>query len=122
MSETPFRFRHQVIDDAPPGSMLDITLLTDVDGDGRCDIVIGGKEGPVNLFWYENPSWQRHEMAAAEQLEAGGLAVDLTGTGRSDIIAGQQVHSHNLILVREPAGSDGLVARPHHRRPFREVP
>jgi hypothetical protein len=107
MPERAFRFRHEVIDDAPPGSMLDITLLTDVNGDGRPDIVIGGKEGAVNLFWYENPAWRRHEMASAPQLEAGGLAVDLTGTGRPDIIAGQQMQSHKLFWFENPPDPAG---------------
>ena len=48
-------FRHEVIDHAPPGIPVDITLLADVDGDGLTDIIIGGKQGEANLWWYRNP-------------------------------------------------------------------
>jgi len=80
------RFRHQVIDMDPPGSEHDITLIADVNGDGRNDIIIGGKRGDVNLFWYENPYWLRHEMASAPDLEAGGVVLDVNGDGRLDIV------------------------------------
>ncbi len=86
------RFRHVTIDDDPPGGKHDITLLHDLTGNGLPDIIVGGKDGPPNLFWYENPGWQRHEMAAADDLEAGGVILDVSGNGRPDIIAGQQGH------------------------------
>lgn len=83
------RFRHEIIDADPPGSRHDIVLLHDINGNGKLDIVIGGKLGDVNLFWYENPSWRRHDMALSPNLEAGGLMVDITGNGLTDIVAGQ---------------------------------
>ena len=70
MGERGLKFRHEVIDADPPGSEHDITLIADLTGNGRNDIIIGGKKGPPNLFWYENPSWARHAMADAPELEA----------------------------------------------------
>ena len=102
MSPGELRFRHQVIDANPPGGEHDIVLLGDLTGNGRPDVVIGCKTGDVNLFWYENPSWQRHDIAAAPQLEAGGVLVDLTGNGRLDIVAGQQIHGHCLYWFEHP--------------------
>ena len=29
------------------------------------EIIIGGKKGPPNLFWYANGKWARHDMAGA---------------------------------------------------------
>lgn len=39
------KFRHAVIDPEPPGAQHDITLLFDVNGNGKKDIVIGAKIG-----------------------------------------------------------------------------
>ena len=75
MTDEALKFRRVVIAADPPGSLHDITLIGDINGDGRPEIVIGGKKGPPNLFWYENPSWRRHDMADAPNLEAGGYYV-----------------------------------------------
>jgi len=100
-------FRHVVIDPDPPGSLHDITLIADINGDGRNDIIIGGKEGPPNLFWYENPSWRRHVMADVANLEAGGLVFDLTGNGRLDVVAGQQIGGRDLLWFECPDDPTG---------------
>ena len=105
------RFRHEIIDPDPPGSHHDITLLADVNGNGRTDIIIGGKEGEVNLFWYENPSWTRHLMASAPNLEAGGLVFDITGNGRLDVVAGQQIGTNCLYWFECPTDPTGLWAK-----------
>ena len=39
MRNPTVKFRHEVIDPDPPGSHHDITLIADVDGDGRPNIV-----------------------------------------------------------------------------------
>lgn len=102
MGKPVLKFRHEVLDPDPPGSMHDITLIADINGDGRNEIIIGGKEGPVNLFWYENPSWKRHDIASAPELEAGGVLLDIAGNGRLDIIAGQQIRGHELYWFENP--------------------
>lgn len=79
-------FRRETIDSDPPGSLLDVTLIADVTGNGRPDIVIGGKAGAANLFWYENPTWECHAIASAPELEAGGVSLDITGNGLPDIV------------------------------------
>ena len=84
------RFRHEVIDANPPGAQHDVTLITDVNGNGRNDIIIGGKVGDPHIFWYENPSWTRHDMIWGTDLEAGGIVLDVNGDGRPDVVIGQQ--------------------------------
>ena len=111
MADRPLRFRHEVIDPDPPGSEHDIVLITDVNGDGRNDIIIGGKQGECNLFWYENPSWQRHMMASAPELEAGGVLLDINGDGRLDVVAGQQWGGHELYWFECPADPTALWPR-----------
>ena len=105
----PINFRHVVIDPAPAGSENDILLIADVNGDGFSDIIVGGKFAPGpgrqpatgNLVWYEWPTWQRHTIGCGE-LEAGGVAWDLTGTGRPDIIAGEQWSGRHLFWWENP--------------------
>jgi len=97
------KFRHQVIDADPPGRLHDITLIADINSDGRNEVVIGGKEGPPNLFWYENPSWRRHVMAETPELEAGGVVFDINGDGRPDIVAGQQISGRKLFWFENPS-------------------
>jgi len=63
----------------------------DVDGDGRPDIVIGGREG--RLVWLQNPGadgpWVEHLVdGGVRDVECGGSLVDLTGNGRPDIVVG----------------------------------
>ncbi len=102
MAQSELRFRHEVIDPDPAGSHHDITLLADLNGDGLRDIIIGCKEGDFHLFWYENPSWERHVMAVAPNLEAGGVVFDLNGDGRLDIVAGQQIGGNELYWFEGP--------------------
>ena len=76
----PFVFEYHLVDPSPLGTENDVCLIGDISGNGRNDIVIGGKYGDDNLVWYENPTWERHVMATAH-LEAGGVLVDVNGNG-----------------------------------------
>ena len=78
-SETPSpltRFRHRFIDRDKPYRATDI-LATDVDGDGRQDIVCGA-------WWYKNPTWQRRTIPGIYQVVN---AFDIDGDGREELIA-----------------------------------
>jgi hypothetical protein len=99
----PLKFRHELLDAHPPGEEHGITLLADVNNDGRLDVVIGCKKGEYNLFWYESPAWRRHDMAKAPGLDAGGAVLDVNGDGRPDIIAGQQLGGRELYWFECPA-------------------
>jgi sugar phosphate isomerase/epimerase len=119
-SETPaVTFRHERIDDDAPARRMSFCLTTDLTGNGREDVVVGalgddwtvtipglGKRVnllglPVvsdlvdrlepNLFWYENPGWERHEVGYAHDLSVGGALGDLTGNGRVDLVTGQNL-------------------------------
>jgi hypothetical protein len=93
-SKQPLAFVHQTIDPDPLGTENDVCLIGDIDGNGKNDVVIGGKTGQDNLVWYENPTWQRHVIATAH-LEAGGVLVDLNGSGRLDLVAGNPMDGPN---------------------------
>ncbi len=99
------KFRHEVIDANPPGAQHDVTLITDVNGNGRNDIIIGGKVGDPHIFWYENPSWTRHDMIWGTDLEAGGVVLDVNGDGRPDVVIGQQGRGKELYWFENPEDS-----------------
>ena len=98
------KFRHEIIDPNPPGAHIDITLIADVDGDGKQDIIIGGKQGEANLWWYKNPGWERHIMAVAPGLEAGGVVLDINGDGRADAL----ILKNNLVRAYR-VGSTSII-------------
>lgn len=116
------RFRYERIDNRPPSGRLSSCVTTDLTGNGRPDLIVSamgdpyrvslfGRSVPLrgkpfvgnflkrfesNLFWYENPGWERHEMADVAQLDVGLAAGDITGDGRPNVVAGQGINFHNL--------------------------
>jgi hypothetical protein len=83
----PLVFQHKIIDPRPLGTKNDVCLVGDLNGNGRNDVVIAAKYGENNLVWYENPTWQRHVIGTTH-VEAGGVLVDVNGSGRLDIVLG----------------------------------
>ena len=62
----PFRFLAQEIDHHV-GNVCYAVTVADVSGDGKLDVVAVTED---SVFWYENPSWKRHEIIR------GGTAKD----------------------------------------------
>ncbi|WP_050033754.1 FG-GAP repeat domain-containing protein [Halorubrum halophilum] len=109
------KFQHERIDDDPPCGRLTFCLTSDLTGNGRPDVIVGGmgakKEVNVlgkriilrylpvvgsaikhlesNIFWYENPGWERHEVARIPELSVGGSIGDLDGDGTPELVVGQ---------------------------------
>jgi hypothetical protein len=122
---------HQRIDDRPPAGQMSFCLPTDLTGNGRPDVLVGALGGkypfdipvldkriylrklPVtrqaieqlewNVFWYENPGWERHDVAKAPELSVGGALGDIDGDGKVDLVAGQNLGQHNLWWFEQPA-------------------
>lgn len=124
-------FRHERLDSEPPCAKLGFCLTTDLTGNGWEDVIIGGMGSgypgqrfiiaaedkglptlrslrkrlglhETHLFWYENPGWQRHEIASAPYLDVGGALGDVTENGRLDVIAGQGIHHYDLYWFEQP--------------------
>lgn len=68
--------RHRLLDRDKPYPATDI-LASDIDGDGRPDVVCGA-------WWYRNPDWRRFTIPGVYQVHC---AADLDGDGRPELIA-----------------------------------
>ena len=130
---------HERIDDRPPSGRMSFCLTSDLTGNGRPDVLVGAVGGsypvtiPVlgktvylrklpfvrdvierrewNVFWYENPGWERHEVARAPELSVGGALGDLTGNGRVDLVAGQNLGQQDLYWFEQPSDPRGRWTR-----------
>jgi len=126
-------FEHERIDDDPPCGRLSSCQVTDLTGNGLSDLIVVGMGGnpsvsvagttvtlralpgvdsiinalETNVFWYENPGWERHTLAPESGLHLGvGSALhDVDGDGRVDLIVGQGYSHSDLYWYRQPANS-----------------
>jgi hypothetical protein len=79
-------FEERVIDAAPPQDPW-MKAVGDLNGDGRPDLVLCGRAGP--LVWYENPSWTRRTLSTATGSPgtANGIAIgDVDRNGSPDVV------------------------------------
>jgi hypothetical protein len=122
-------FRHELVDANPPCEHLGFCFTTDLTGNGRPDLIVGG-HGPyiensivgrtkaklkrrflpndrfqTKLFWYENPGWERHTLSSDPSLMLGvaGDMHDITGNGRLDLALGENIYDHNVYWFEQPA-------------------
>ncbi|RDI69640.1 FG-GAP repeat domain-containing protein [Halopelagius longus] len=123
-------FQHSRIDDSPPCGQMSFCLTTDLTGNGLPDVIVGAlggiypftvpvigkdlnlrklpgtreviKQMETNVFWYENPGWERHDVAKAPDLSVGGSLGDISGDGTMDLVAGQNLNEHDLYWFEQP--------------------
>ena len=123
------RFRHERIDASPPTQRLTFCETTDLTGNGRPDVIVGGKGVESNLwlfgsrtsypnprrllrektgiratnvFWYENPGWERHAITDTGRFEVGAAVGDITGDGRDELVVGRTVHHPEVYWYQQP--------------------
>lgn len=99
--EPPFQVRHS--EKIPPpehAHSIDPLLVRDLDGDGRAEIVLAGK----NLVWRRNPEGgyeSRPLLPGSPDLLSVALLEDFDGDGRDDFLA---LRREGLFLHRGTAG------------------
>ncbi len=74
-----------ILDAAPPPRELDSPAVADLDGDGRTEIVTGGKGA---LLWYRPATYERGPIATGH-FHVGLALADLDGDGELDLIVGE---------------------------------
>jgi hypothetical protein len=82
----PPRFVAQEID-PHVGNVCYAVTVADVNGDGRLDVVAVTEDA---VFWYENPSWKRHDIirGGTEKDNVCIQPQDIDGDGRIDLVLG----------------------------------
>jgi len=131
--------RHERIDDSPPCGRLAACLTTDLTDTGRPDVIVCGLGADPefelfgrrilprridlfdrtyarlehNVFWYENPGWERHVLAPERGLHlgVGSTLLDITGNGRLDLVVGQGYEGSTVYWYEQP---------PDPRTPWRQ--
>jgi hypothetical protein len=64
---------------------------TDIDGDGRPDLMgFGLTLGEI--YWYQNPDWTRRLMVNKIHMPVGGAFADITGNGRPDMVVSYELY------------------------------
>jgi hypothetical protein len=99
----PVQFSHEPIDTDPPNDNQMVCLSTDLTGNGRDDVVIGARDPPTSVYWYENPGWEQHKLADVPSVESGGAFADITGNGQLDVLVGGHWGSREAYWVEQPA-------------------
>ncbi len=92
-------FDEEIIDPVAAG---DCKAVGDIDGDGRLDLLLGGRPGE-DLAWYAWPHWQRTVIARAVEEFTTDMAVgDIDGDGDPDVVVGDGGTGTNLHWYRNP--------------------
>ncbi len=74
----PIHFQEHLIEKSIPGGYR--VVITDMNRDGRPD-VIGLSGRGAELYWYENPTWERHLIVGGMTRMISVVAADIDGDG-----------------------------------------
>ena len=78
-------FKHVVIDASGPKEPWGKSI-GDVNGDGRPDLIVGGRASG-GLVWYEAPTWAKHVISADGPFSTDHEVTDIDGDGRNDVVS-----------------------------------
>jgi hypothetical protein len=101
-------FEYKIIDSAPMGTVW-AKGTGDFNGDGRTDVVIGGRD---TVIWYQNPgsaggTWDKHTIYKGPDVGLEGCASgDIDNDGDVDIVIGGH-YTHVVYCLENPGKGRG---------------
>ncbi|MGB3585875.1 MAG: FG-GAP-like repeat-containing protein [Tunicatimonas sp.] len=100
---------HMIAEEGPEGGTFASGDLAsgDIDNDGDIDVIgpvgagewVGGEE-PIQVYWYENPSWTPHYLGEFPPFIKDLDLVDLNQDGKLDLAA-TCFSSHRMVVYRQ---------------------
>lgn len=99
-------FRHVVVDAAGPANPWGKSV-GDLNGDGKLDLLVGGSQSG-GLVYYQNPDWQRKQIAAEGRWSTDHEPFDLDGDGDLDVVA---LTTSELCWLENPGWRKTTIAR-----------
>jgi len=99
------QFREHVIEKSIPGGYR--VVVVDMNRDGRLDVIGLSGRGEA-LYWYENPTWDRHVITAGMSRMISVAAADIDGDGIPELA----LATH---FGQTEETSEGRVFRLHHQ-------
>jgi FG-GAP-like repeat len=106
----PIHFQQHLIEKSIPGGYR--VVVTDMNRDGRPDI-IGLSGRGAELYWYENPTWERHVITGGMTRMISVAAADIDDDGIPELA----LATH---FGQTDETSEGLVFHLHHQGDPRE--
>lgn len=98
-------------------------IAADLNKDGRLDL-IALASGMKELYWFENPAWERHVLVSGLNRMINAAALDTNGDGIPELLVAHEFANvaKNSIGIVSLVESDGDPRRPWKAREIDRIP